>query len=224
MVLPLCLCLAIQVQTFLVKDASPRYSVKIEVTPGALKSDDPDVVQGPGVVTVMLKGTGKILQRVRLPHLAVFKSQMVASVVVGGKQPSHYDDNYSFVFQDFDFDGHQDLAICNGTNSGYGLPSYDVFLFSPRVGRFVASRALSKLAQEHLGLFNVDAKGRRLVVYDKDGAAWHETSFYSMKTRRPVLVETVTQDDRGSEEVVTTSVRVGGKWRVKVKKGPIPKD
>lgn len=69
-------------------------------------------------------------------------------------------DYQSVVFiEDYNFDGTEDLAIRDGNNSGYGGPSYQIYLFSPRSKKFVHNQAFTDLAQnESLGMFEIDKK------------------------------------------------------------------
>jgi hypothetical protein len=135
-----------------------------------------------------------------------------------------YDDEYSFIFDDFNFDGLKDLAICNGRNGGYGAPSYSVYLFNGRTNRFVESKRLSKLTEEvYLGLFFADAKRKLLVAYWKSGCCFHQTEKYRVVADRPVPVEKITEavDDSGDFMIVTTSRLVNGAWVKKVRKEKI---
>ena len=65
-------------------------------------------------------------------------------------------DNQSVVnIGDFNFDGMEDVAICDGPNGSYGGPSYQVYLSSRSAGKFVHNAAFSELGQ-NLGMFEVD--------------------------------------------------------------------
>jgi len=201
---------------FTIEAASPRFSLSVEVAPSKESTDDP--VIGPATVTVLSRGTKKPVQTIKLPSIAVFKNQKSISIAAPGKTPSQYDTSYTFIFQDFNFDGKQDLAICNGLNGSYGLPSYDVFLWSANQNRFVKDQMLTSLASEHLGLFAVDSKKKEFVVFDKSGAAWHKSSFYQWFGGKPTLYKEEVDDATGNEDVVTTKTLIGKKWHTKVKK------
>jgi hypothetical protein len=63
---------------------------------------------------------------------------------------------------DFDFDGHADFAVQNGNDGPYGGPTYSVYLYDNASKQFVLSDELSTLTSETLGMFQVDAKRKRL--------------------------------------------------------------
>ncbi|MDR0481266.1 MAG: hypothetical protein LBG66_05205, partial [Gallionellaceae bacterium] len=79
---------------------------------------------------------------------------------------------------DFNFDGHDDFGIQTGNYGSYDGPSYDIYLFNPKQGRFVYNVAMSNLIAETLGFFNVDAKNKRLHTFAKSGCCYHETTTY----------------------------------------------
>jgi len=211
-------------QAFTIANASPKYSVRILVTGKEGADGVPDMIQGSGKVTIKSKATGAVIQTISMKSIAVFTKQLSTSVGKDGREPSMYDDSYSLVFEDFNFDGRQDLAICNGLNSGYGGPSYDVYLFDPKKSKFIKSPTLSTLASEHLGLFEIDWKAHALLVYDKSGAAWHKETSYRLVHNRLVKVGEMIDDATGSKEVLTTRKLVGSKWKVTKKVSPLPKN
>src|SRR5919205_1174322 len=154
---------------------------------------------------------------VRTLNVELYKDTAAFSPETSEKPRGLYEEEYSFVFDDFNFDGREDLAVCNGRDSGYGGPSYTVFLFDARAGRFNESRALSRLAEgEYLGLFFTDAKRRTLTAYSKGGCCYHETKVFRVVGDRPVLVEQVIEDATswgGAPEgyvLITTKKKVRG--------------
>jgi hypothetical protein len=202
-------------RVFNLPNASPEFALRVHFTRDEGSNDEP--LLGAGVVTIVSRATGKAVQTIRMPSIAIFKDQMAFSVGQSGKQPALYDDEYSFVFEDFNFDGHPDLAICKDTQGSYGGPTYDIFLWNPARHLFVRNAQLSKLSSEHLGLIEVDRRNRELITADKSGAAWHMASTYKYFGKQLRLIETEVDDQTGPKDIVTTRRLVGGKWRKTVK-------
>lgn len=210
--------------------ASAKYDLSVQ--PGACGAakrqggdDDSDGEAVPARVHIYRKGAKSPFQVLCLPSVWVNSEQFAYSPKTAGKRRVLYDDEYSVVFDDFNFDGLEDLAVCNGRNGGYGGPSYTVFLFDRRAGRFVESRPLSRLNEGvYLGLFFPDAKARTLAAFSKSGCCYHETEIYKVVGNRPVLVEKIIEDataaSGASEDfvVVTTRKRVGRRWVVTKKR------
>jgi hypothetical protein len=139
-----------------------------------------------------------------------------------------YEEEYTVVFDDFDFDGTQDLAICSGRKGGYGGPSYNVYLFDKKANHFVENRRLNRLTENvYLGLFFPDAKRRLLIAYSKSGCCYHETEEYQMVKGRPKLVKKIIEDataGNGSIVRVTTKRLVNRKWVSTVRRERINKE
>ncbi len=125
------------------------------------------------------------------------------------------------VVGDFNFDGREDFAVHVGNDGPYGGPTYAVFLASDRA--FAKSEALSELTEEHLGLFTVDEKRKRLITTSKSGCCWHTTEERAFKgdVLEPVLI--VTEDATGSVLVETRQELIRGVWRRSTRRKPMPK-
>jgi len=189
----------------------------------SLKScgDEAHACAGPARVEVYRKGAAAPFQVLSMPNVEVYRDTVEHNEETGSKPRRVYAEEYSFVGGDFNFDGLEDLAVCNGRDGGYGGPSYTVFLYSHRWRRFVESPALSGLTDApHLGLFFPDPKKRRLTALSKSGCCYHETEVFAVVNNRPVLVEEVIEDatlESGAGEgrvLVTTRRKVRGRWVV----------
>jgi hypothetical protein len=113
----------------------------------------------------------------------------------------------------------EDVAICDGQNGGYGMPSYEVYLSSKKAGKFVVDNAFSELGH-NLGMFEVDKKKRVLRTFSKSGCCFHVTEEFAVTKNRPVKVFSVEEDATIADEKkvkITTKTLVGGKWQTKVK-------
>ncbi|MGH9820344.1 MAG: XAC2610-related protein [Pyrinomonadaceae bacterium] len=123
-------------------------------------------------------------------------------------------------FGDFNFDGSEDVAICDGSNGGYGMPSYQVFIYSTRLKKFVRSASFTKMNSGGLGMFEIDNRKKMLMVFSKSGCCWHRTEGFAVIGGRPKKVYEFTEDatrNQGKTVEITTRRLVNGKWRTAVK-------
>ena len=207
-------------ETFKIHSSSTVYdlSVKMNKCDEEEKKFNPTLCRGPGQVSIFRKGSTSPFQILNLKQLEVDKEQIAYNSEIDKSERKLYDDEYSFVFGDFNFDASEDLAVCNGRNGGYGAPSYNVYLFNKGTKKFVENVRFSKLAQgAYLGLFFIEAKKRQLVAYSKSGCCYHETDVFKVINNRPVLVEKIIEEASGGDATgyvvtVTTRKLVNGKW------------
>lgn len=220
-------------ETLRVENVSTKYELEVSVAGcgGASRADDDNNCDGPARVSLYRKGSKTPFQVLRLSNLELYKDTAAYSPETSAKPRGLYAEEYTFVFEDFDFDGEEDFAVCNGRNGGYGGPSYNVYLFDQRSKRFVENRRLSRLTEGgYLGLFFPDPKKKRLTVYSKSGCCYHETEVYSVVRGRPVLVEKVIEEATGVGDgddllvTTTTKKRIGGRWVVKTKREKVKRE
>lgn len=214
-------------ESFRARNASARYDAVVRVAQcgGADQDFEENVCSGPGAVSLYRKGSAGPFQTLRLPSVWLDRRSVADDPQPGRGAGGLYSQEYGLVFRDFNFDGREDLAVCNGRGAAYGGPSYTVFLFERRAGRFVESRNLSELAEgAYLGLFTPDPKRRVLTVFSKSGCCYHQTDTYRLVKDRAVLVGQVTEDMAPSDgtadnfTLVTTRKKVGRRWVVKRKR------
>ncbi|HVG30417.1 MAG TPA: hypothetical protein VM864_11995 [Pyrinomonadaceae bacterium] len=189
-----------------------------QAIPDAGADDDDDA--RPARLSIYRKGARSPFQVLCLPSVRVYKNQLADNAATRGRRRALYDESYTLVFGDFNFDGREDFAICNGSNGGYGGPSYDVYVFNNAAHKFAENRRLSRLAGEgYLGLFSADAKKKLLIAHTKSGCCYHETQKYKVVNDRPLLVEKVTEDATAGDSVTVTTVKlVNGKWVKRVRR------
>jgi len=202
-----CATLCAGQRKFSIPNGSARYSATITVA----KCED-DYCQGRGTIQLIDKQTKQVAHTFTSEDLTFFldkKRQPTVNVV------QLYNEQSPLIFDDFNFDGTEDLAIRNGNNSGYGGPSYDVYVCTSRSGRFVRSQELTALATEKLGMFQVDRKRQRLITFEKSGCCWHLTTEYAVVPGRGLIeMLTLEEDATGPDDnvVIKTRKRVNGKW------------
>lgn len=200
---------------FELKDASKNYDVKINV-----ETCDKEECRGKATIELFDKKTSKKFQTLESEDLNFYLNE--------DQKPSAniiqlYDEQSPLIFDDFNFDGTEDIAIRNGNESGYSGPSYDVYVFNITKKQFVLSEELTGLAHDNLGMFNTDSERKRLITYAKSGCCWHITTEYSVLPQRGLFkVYELEEDATGGEKVVVTKREfINDKWIKNVKTYPI---
>lgn len=200
---------------FVIKDGSGMYDARISVA-----TCDKEKCEGKATVTLYKKGTTVPFQSFTSGNLNFYLNR--------DQQPSVnivqlYNEQSPLIFNDFNFDGTEDLAIRNGNESNYGGPSYDVYVFNSTRKQFVPSKELTGLAHENLGIFKVDAIRKRLVTYSKSGCCWHLTTEYAVMPQKGLVkVYELEEDATGGDNVtVTRSELFNSQWKKTVKTYPI---
>lgn len=213
-VLLLCVTQNLNAQVFEVKEGSKIYDARINV------KCDKDQCDGKAEVTLIKKASRQIFQRFTSKELTMYldeKFQPSVNVV------QLYDEQSPLIFQDFNFNGTEDLAIRNGNYGAYGGPVYDVYVFNKTRQKFVLSKALSALTQKSLGMFSVDEDTKRLITFNKSGCCYHVRSEYQVIPKKGLLLVKEFIEDAQSGEWVRVIERnlIKGKWIEKVKKYPV---
>jgi hypothetical protein len=199
---------------FSLTDASHRFDVTLDVGPC-----DPSFASNCGPLNVHFyrKGFPHLFQTIRLPTTQMWDVPPTANII------NRYDDQSVINFNDFNFDGHEDVAICDGAEGGYGMPSYRVYLYSPATRRFVYSRAFTRMNYGGLGMFETDAKKKMHYAFFKSSCCWHQTQGFDVWRGKPRKVYELTEDGTAiatKDSVyfeITTSKLIRGKWRTWVK-------
>ena len=204
--------------TFQINDGSVLYDAQLIV-----KNCDKEECFGKAKIMLFKKGNKRIFQTLTSNDLNFYldkKQQPSVNVI------QLYDEQSPLIFDDFNFDGQQDLAIRNGNESSYGGPSYDVYVFNKTRQQFVISSELTELAIENLGMFQTDDTRKRLITFAKSGCCFHVTSEYAVIPNKGIkLVHEVTEDATGAGEQVKVTTKSYNlhtkKWRTISKKYPL---
>ena len=198
--------------TFDLKGASKFFDVKVVVA----ECDDL-YCQGKATFSFFKKGSAVPYQVINHPDTLVQLSdegKPLANVTL------LYDAQSVVNVGDYNFDGMEDVALCDGSEGSYNGPSYRIYLSSRSAGKFVYNKALSDLAH-HLGMFELDAKAKTLETFDKSGCCWHRTERYSVIRDRPVKIFEETEDATitkpANKVKITTKRLVKGRWKTTVK-------
>lgn len=184
---------SVQAQEFLVQNGSKLYDARLTI------QCDADTCEGPATVKIFKKNTNQLIKTLKSQHMYTSFEGKKANI------NRLYDEQSGIFFDDFNFDGTQDIAIQNGSGGPYGSPQYDVYVFNQTKKDFVLSQALTSLASENLGMFEVDAKNKTLTTLNKDGAAWHQRQVYKVVPNKGLkMVREVTEDGSNGEKVTVT--------------------
>lgn len=198
-------------KNFEIKDASKYFDIKIKV-----EDCDESSCQGKAAFSFYKKGG-------TTPYQVIEHEETYIDLEWEGKPVTEklvYSKQAVIEIGDFNFDGMEDVAICNGRYGNYGARSYDVYLSSKSAGKFVHNEGLSELGVNYMGLFTVDKKKKTLNVYGKSGCCWHVEEEYKVVNNRPVKIYSKEEDATISDDTkvkVTTKTLVNGKWKTIVK-------
>ncbi|MBK1897482.1 FG-GAP repeat protein [Chryseobacterium paridis] len=200
---------------FELKSGSDKYIAYITVA-----DCDGEKCSGNGIILLRDKKTSHVVQTLTSDDLYFYlnKDQQPSVNVI-----QLYNEQSPLIFNDFNFDGFEDIAIRNGNESSYGGPSYDVYVYNSTKRQFVISDELTSLAFENLGMFQTDLKRKRIITFSKSGCCWHLTTEYQVIPRKGLdKVYELEEDAMGGEFVkVTKREKVKNKWIVKTKQYPI---
>lgn len=203
-------------QIFEIKNGSKLYDAKLDV------KCEKDQCGGKAKITLYQKGTQHIVQAFNSDELTIYLDKNLKPSV---NVIQLYDEQSPLVFDDFNFDGTEDLAIRNGNYGSYGGPVYDVYVFNKTKKKFVLSEELSNLTQENLGMFQVDPKHKRIITFNKSGCCYHITSEYQVVPHKGLVLVRDFEEDatsvQGEKVKVTERNLIHGKWKVKTKYYPI---
>lgn len=122
----------------------------------------------------------------------------------------------SVVFDDFNFDGAEDIAIRNGSNN-QGSPFFEVYLNDASTQQLVLNDEFTDLVRSNSGIFAVDSNRKRITAYLKNGCCWNLTSEYLFVPERGLLKVSEFEENTSDPKKVTTIKRefIDYKWFAK---------
>lgn len=165
---------------FTVDNFSKQYYGKIQIS-------DTSEVFSKGWVAIYDRKTNKQLIKVTSDELALtlHEGKAIANV-----KSLPYGEQSLIMYDDFNFDGKKDFAVCDGQNSCYHGPSFKIYLAS--ANGFLYSKEFTRLAQEYCGMFNIDHEAKRIHTMTKSGCCWHEFSEFAVVNNKPKAVKILT--------------------------------
>jgi len=125
----------------------------------------------------------------------------------------------SLIFEDFNFDGFEDIALINRSSEN---ATYDIYLFDSIQKQFSMNKGMTTLVKENSAMFTVDSERKRVVIHLKSGCCLHITKEYNViPEREPVKVYEFEEDTRNPETVITKkSEFIDYKWFTKITRYP----
>ncbi|WP_223605903.1 hypothetical protein [Chryseobacterium sp. OSA05B] len=196
---------------FAIEDASKKYNAEINV-----EECFTDQCRHKANIILFNKNGGKIQTLVSDDMVLSFKEGFRPSKIDVLPLTSGLMHDDPIVFDDFNFDGTEDVALRNGSGGNYGSASYDVYVFNSTRNQFVLSKELTEIASSYQGMFDVDPKRKRLTTYARSGAALLYTYEYQVIPNKGIDLVYEKIRDMGEEPTkVTIKEKVNNKWVVK---------
>lgn len=193
------------------KDASVKYDVMINV-----EDCSGGQCKGKAIIELFNKKTNKT-QSLTSKDLVFMinenqKSESSSIIQLNAEQ-------IPLIFDDFNFDGTEDVAVRNGNMGNYSSASYDVYVFNTSKKEFVQSKELTELASTGMDMFDRDPKRKRLITYGKSGCCMLYTTEYSIIPNKGLDKVFEKIEDKSGEETVkvTTKEKINNKWVTKKK-------
>lgn len=166
-----------------------------------IKINDTSEVFSKGWVAVFDRKTNRQLIKLSSDELAL---RLHDNKAIANIKSLPYGEQSLVMYDDFNFDGQKDLAICDGQNSCYHGPSFKIYLANAK--NFVLNRDFTRLAQEYCGMFNADAKAKRIYTMTKSGCCWHEYSEFMVANNKPKAIKIVTEEQDLPFEIYTQEI------------------
>lgn len=204
-------------RAFAVNDRSGQYLVEVLFPE---PSQDPHQL-AQAFITVRDNNTHEALQQLQTPagNVPVDRNGKVDNWLLGPQSLLYFDD--------FNFDGRQDLAIRNGNDPDASYkPTFDVYLQDPQKTQWVLNPALTRLAKEDSkGMFSVSPLDGVLLSQTDRDCCWTRATHWKMRGDALVLLYSNTEEQiQPSEPGENTSMPSGytlrttgelkdGQWR-----------
>ena len=205
-------------QVYEIQDGSKHYDAVIDI------ACEKDECGAKAEVKLFKKGSKALFQAFHSDELTMYLDEKLKPSV---NVIQLYGEQSPLIFDDFNFDGTEDLAIRNGNYGSYGGPVYDIYVFNQSKNKFVLSQELSVLTQENLGMFELDKKRKRIITLNKSGCCYHIRSEYQVVPRKGLLLVREFIEDEftssGNQVKVTDRHLINGKWKEKTKYYPTAK-
>lgn len=155
---------------------------------GKIQIEDTAEVTSKGWVAIYERNTNKELVKVTSQelYLSLHDGKALANI-----KSLPYGEQSLIMYEDYNFEGKNDLAICDGQNSCYHGPSFQIYLASKN--GFILSNEFTKLAQENCGMFDTDSAAKKIYTMTKDGCCYHEFAEYIVENNKPKVIKINTE-------------------------------
>ena len=125
----------------------------------------------------------------------------------------------SLIFEDFNFDGFEDVALINRSSEN---SIYDIYIFDSIQKQLLMNEGMTTLVKGNFAMFTVDSERKRLIIHLNSGCCLHITKEYNViPERAPLKVYEFEEDTRNPETVITKkSEFIDYKWFTKTTRYP----
>lgn len=120
-----------------------------------------------------------------------------------------YGEQSILIFEDFNFDGKEDIALRTGNYGCYGGPSFEIYLADKN--GFTYNESFTELGSNYCGMFTVDNEKKQLQTMTKSGCCWHQFATYVVENNQVVPIEIVEESYSGIFAEYSVQKRVNGK-------------
>lgn len=108
----------------------------------------------------------------------------------------------SIIFDDFNFDGIDDVAVRNGSSNNKN-PFYEVYI-NDSAKQFVLNDDFTSLIRSNSVMFKRDSEHQRIITYREDGCCWNLSSEYQFFPNKGLVkVLEFEEDMRDPKKVIT---------------------
>jgi len=120
-----------------------------------------------------------------------------------------YGEQSILIYEDFNFDGKEDIALRTGNYGCYDGPSFEIYLADKN--GFVYNESFTELGSNYCGMFTVDDEKKQLQTMTKSGCCWHQFATYVVENNQAVPIEIVEESYSGIFAEYSVQKRINGK-------------
>lgn len=195
---------------FKINDLSKQYHVTIDIA-----TCNQEECFGKSSVTLMNRSTSE-------KYPALISENFTFDIANDSLQlkKTNFDNKpHSLIFDDFNFDSFEDVALVNRSSENV---IYDIYIFDSIQKQFVINEGMTGLVKENSTMFTVDSERRWLILQLKSGCCLNITKEYQvLPERSPLKVYEFEEDTRNPDTVITKkSEFIDYKWYTKTTKYP----
>jgi len=172
--------------------------------------DQKEEVFKEGTMLLFSRKTGKTLIETECESIA-FEDVALSS---SKKIIVPYEGQSMILYEDYNFDGKNDLAVQQYYSSKG--PSYSIYL--SKNNTFEYDSAYTKIIRNSQGNFDLDTLDKKIYTRGNGGCCWHSFSTYSIQNTRPVLISEVIEESDFAFTTTTTKELKDGKMIETVEK------
>ena len=201
----------VESREYFVQTKSKKYEVAVKITRFSPFEEEPEK-RVSGIVRILDKKKQKTLQKLPL-KLFYFIPDTAQNL-------KKYDltENEIIKFEDYNFDGNEDIAILNGEIGPHFTSLYDIYLYDSLSKHFQKNKYYTKIIQYTDIGFTTDKTKKTFNVSEMLGAWGAYEYIYTIKNNRPSLIKEIKFEIISKDSSkITKKTRLNGKWRTVVR-------